>query len=216
MIPPNDIIVTPLSIFNKFKELLDTYRENIETKDIFYYKNLLDQIRMDSFWNLYSLSHKVCMHIYKNGKKYGEICGAKIFINTENKMQKFLCSRHCRDYIQKSRNYTKDNTRCNFIRNNGSRCKHKCSKYLNYCYIHKISNEKSIEEYKKDFIEKLKKKRKLYFLKKNEKNVKNEKIFKILENSNKLKTFNKYNNYKKYIKYINLNYNNIYILRGIT
>jgi hypothetical protein len=213
MIPQKDLLLNPNNIYTKFKELIDIYRDNIETKDIFYYKDLLNEIRKTSFWNLYCSSNTICIHVYKNGKNVGNICGAKIFINTENKIQKFLCSRHCRDYMKNSRKYTKDNIRCNFIRNNGNRCKHRCSKYLNYCYIHKISNEEPIEKYKKDFIEKLKKKRRKYFLKKNAKNSK------FLENSNKLKIFDKYNNYKKYIKYIkhiNFNYNYLYVSRGIT
>lgn len=224
MIPPNDILINPLNVFKKFKELIDKYREEIETKDTFYYKNLLEEIRNTSFWNLYSLSYNVCMHIYKNGKRQGQVCGAKIFINTDNKLQKYLCSRHCRDYISKNRVYTKDNIRCSYKRNNGNICKHKCEKNKNYCYIHKEKSEhiKLLEiahpnfndsnMYKNFFLEKLEKKRKIYFLRKynkyrninnNAKYIKNLKFSKIPKFYNFSKIFNIYND-----DYINYNYYN--------
>lgn len=225
MIPKQDLLVCTKKVYNKIKELIDDYRNNIETNDNFYYTYLLEELKRINFWNIYCSSNKICMHIYKNGKKEGQICGAKVFIETDNKLQKFLCSRHCRNYATKSRNYTKDNKRCSFIRSNGNMCKHKCGKGKNYCYIHKEEEEdKHIESLEivegnlndfnmnRDlFLKKLEKRRKLYFIRKKNKlkyinnNViininKNMKISKIPNFSKFFKLFNLYNNYKYYKK----------------
>lgn len=236
MIPYNDLLVSPKKVYKKFKELIDNYRNNIETKDIFYYEYLLEDIRRTCFWNIYCSSNKICMHEYKNGKKAGQICGAKVFIKTENKLQKYLCSRHCRNYSTKNRVYNKDNVRCNYLRYNGEQCKHKCGKNRSYCYIHinKVnieqsnidSNNSNIEMEKEIFLKNLKKRRILYFLRKHNKykSIKNNYIIfkqnKKLENSkisdfNKIyKYLNKYNNksttcnisYDKYIYYNKIKY----------
>lgn len=169
-----DLLVSPKRLYNKFKSIIDEYRENIDTKDTYYYEYLLKQLRNTNFWNIYCSSEKICMHIYKNGNKAGEICGAKIFIKTENKLQKFLCSRHCRDYISKNRSYNRINKRCNHIRNNGEQCKHKCDQNKEYCYIHKkFYNELIINDNDRNVnfnaIKKLEKRRNLYILKKYDK-----------------------------------------------
>lgn len=197
MIPKHDFLVSPKKIYNTFKQLLDEYRENIETKDIFYYKYLLNEIERTNFWNISCSSSKICMHVYKNGKKAGHICGAKVFIKTNNKLQKYLCSRHCRDYITKGRNYTKYNKRCSFIRNNGNICKHKCEKDKNYCYIHK-------EEEKNIHIESLE----IAHPKFNDSNMYKDLIFKKI---NKNMKFSKVPNFSKFFKIFNLyNRNNSY------
>lgn len=232
MIPKEDFLVNPKKLYNKFKELIDKYRENIETNDTFYYKYLLEDIRKTNFWNIYLSSNSICMHIHKNGKRAGEICGNKIFVKTDNKLQKYLCSRHCRDYIPKGRIYNENRKRCSFIRNNGNMCKHICKQNDKYCYIHKKEednikllefapqlNNSNIEKdniIKKLFLEKLKNKRKLYLLKKKIKRCNNKKINNII--SIKINSFLKFpvfsENYKKINKYINYNINNNLI--GIT
>lgn len=235
MIPQNDLLLNPNNTYKKFKELIDIYRENIGTNDTFYYKYLLEEIRNTSFWNLYSMSYKCCTHVYKNGKKYGEVCGAKVFIETNDKLQKYLCSRHCRDYDTKKRIYNKDNIRCNYIRNNGEQCKHKCNKYKKYCYIHKKEEEEHIESleiappnfndsniyknlYSEDlslkniFLEKLRKRRHSHFLKRHNKYKNINKNNKIIIKYNKilkiLKIQELYNFSKIFFKCNNYNYYN--------
>lgn len=228
MIPKEDFLVNPKKLYNKLKELIDKYRENIETNDTFYYKYLLEEIRNTNFWNIYLSSNSICMHIHKNGKRAGEICGNKIFVKTDNKLQKYLCSRHCRDYIPKGRIYNENRKRCSFIRNNGNMCKHICKQNNNYCYIHKKEEEhiESLEiaphnfnnsNMDKDlFLERLKNKRKLYLLKKKIKRINNKNINNII--SIKIISFLKIpifsEKYKKVNKYINYNINNN--LTGIT
>lgn len=233
MIPKEDFLVNPKKLYNKFKELIEKYRENIETNDTFYYKYLLEDIKKTNFWNIYLSSNSICMHIHKNGKRTGEICGNKIFVKTDNKLQKYLCSRHCRDYIPKGRIYNENRKRCSFIRNNGNMCKHICKQNNNYCYIHKKEednikllefaphklNNSNIEKdniIKNLFLEKLKNKRKIYLLKKKIKRCNNKKlnniIFIKINSFLKIPIFSE--NYKKFNKYINYNINNNLI--GIT
>lgn len=172
-----DLLVSPKRLYNNFKIMIDEYRQNIDTKDTYYYKYLLEQLKNISFWNIHCSSEKVCMHIYKNGNKVGEICGAKVFIKTENKLQRFLCSRHCRDYKSKNRSYNNVNKRCNYIRNNREQCRHKSEHNKEYCYIHKKfyneliinANDKNDINVKFNVIKKLEKRRNLYFLKKYDK-----------------------------------------------
>lgn len=157
-------------------------------------KNILDE---NHFVDM-SLNYSYCNHVYKNGKNKGMMCCAKIFIKPNHRKQKFLCSRHCRDYNTNSRIYSIDNPRCGYIRKNGNQCKHKCNKYVNFCYIHnKYENkEEKNESYKKLFFRKLEKRRSLYFLNKynkykykyNNSIIKFNKFFKI---SNFFKEYNK-------------------------
>lgn len=170
-VPDYDIMMSPKKVYS---EIINFINICIEMKETEYsvrecYNNMIKKMNETCFWNLYCTSDKVCMHVYNRGSKKGQICGNKIFITTDNKMQTFLCSRHCRDYGPKSRLYTDEHERCNHIRNNNIRCKHKCEKNKKYCYIHKEQYieelnkelaEKEIDEnYKKVFIEKLKNRR---------------------------------------------------------
>lgn len=228
MIPlQDDLTINPMNMYKKIKEIIDKYREDIETNDIFYYKELLNEIRNTSFWTIYGLSHNVCMHVYKKGNKQGTVCGAKIFIKCNNKKQKYLCSRHCRDYNSNNRLYTTLNARCTYIRSNKEQCKHRCSYKQSYCYVHNkdnnivtnIYNNDINEAKKRSMIKKLEIRRKLFFKNKITrftKFVKNTNISNFLEISNKINIFNKYNNYKKSIKYIKFNYNHLCYLKGIT
>lgn len=187
MIPYNDILVNPIKIYSNVKNIFDEYIENIENNQNLkenYYKESLEKLRTNYFWFI-SSSTKICSHVYKNGKREGQICGAKVFIKTDNKLNKYLCSRHCRDYHIKSRKLKEYETYCNFIRNNGNQCKHKCNKYEKFCYIHK--NLRNLDEIKKiKKLEKLKRLRKMYFQKKRK---------------------NNYNFSNYYNKYDNMNYN---------
>lgn len=133
MIPNKDLFLNPKKTFNKLKELLDNYRKNIDTRDKFYYEYLLEDIRKTYFWNISCSSNKTCIHEYKHGKNKGEICGAKVFIKSNNRLQEYLCSRHCRDYTTKSRKYSINNIRCSYIRKNNKQCKHRCEKNNIYC-----------------------------------------------------------------------------------
>lgn len=164
MIPQEDLLVSPTRLYKKLKEYLDKYRNDIETKDTFYYNCLLEQIRNTGFWNLYSASEHICEHVYRRGKKEGQICGAKFFIKTNDKLQKYLCSRHCRNYDTKPRKYTINNPRCNYERKNGEQCKHRSLSFKTYCYIHiKYKNENKNKEYMNSKINKLRYLRKLYY-----------------------------------------------------
>lgn len=212
MIPQQDLLISTKRFYKKIKEYIDEYRYNIETKDIHYYNLLLEKINNIGFLNIYCSSEKVCMHTYNNGKKAGKICGAKIFIKTNNRLQKFKCSRHCRDYNTNSRNYINRN-RCEYIRNNGIQCKHYSIKNKKFCYIHKYEEniKFNIEMEKQCILNKLEKRRKKYFLVKYNKNKHNNKniIIKynnflknieILEFYKFFKSFNKYDKYSYYNK----------------
>lgn len=114
-----------------------------------------------------SMNYNFCNHIYKSGKYEGQICCAKIFIKPDEK-QKYLCSRHCRKYETKPRNYTKYNIRCKYVKNNGIQCKHKCAKNKLYCYVHNKFNENENKTYinytqKEKAVNKLKLLRKIYY-----------------------------------------------------
>lgn len=212
MIPQQDLLISTKRFYKKIKEYIDNYRNNIETKDVHYYNLLLENINNIGFFNNYCSSEKVCMHIYNNGNKAGNICGAKVFIKTNNKFQKYLCSRHCRDYNTKCRKYNNRN-RCKYIRNNGSQCKHYSIKNQLFCYIHKAEEniEYNIEMEKQCILNKLEKRRKKYFLvkynknKHNNKNIiikynrflKNIEFFEFYKFS---KSFNKYDKYNYYNK----------------
>lgn len=160
MIQNKDLLLSPKKIFDNVKELLDNYRETLNIKDKHYYKTFLESIRNANFWNASCAADRICMHIYKNGKRAGEICGNKIFIIANNRLQEYLCSRHCRDYETKGRTYDKKHGKCNYIRKNKEECKHRCANGDKYCYMHKKFCEE--EDLKKIFIKNLEKKRKKY------------------------------------------------------
>lgn len=226
MIPQKDLLISPKRLYNTLIKNIDDYRKNIETKDTYYYKMLLEKIKDINFWNIYSSSEHICMHVYKRGKNEGQICGAKVFISTDNKLQKFLCSRHCRDYEAKHRIYYKKHVRCKYIRKNGEQCRHKCGTNTVYCYIHKdnknnkiINNINIVDKLNEDTynkgINKLKRKRCLYFklkkIKKNNKQIFLTQIFYKMEIKKNIKEFYKYfKNYKEHT-----NYNFVYNLTGI-
>jgi hypothetical protein len=217
MIPKEDLLINPKNLYNKIKEIIDKYRDDLEIKDIFYYKYLLDEIKNTSFWNIHISSNRICMHVYKKGKREGDICGKKVFIKTENKLQKFLCSRHCRDYKSKNRVYDYLHKRCSYERKNGEICKHICKNNNKFCYIHKKEEHIELLEFapiklnnsnieKKLYFKKLEKRRKKYFSKKNKKYkhyINNDIIIKInknLQNTN-FSDFYNHNNYKYYNYY---------------
>lgn len=182
-----DIVISPKKVYRKVMEFMDTFKEEIkygENNANRYYADVIKKMSGTYFWNVDCASDRVCMHTYSRGIKKGQICGNKIFITTDNRLQKFLCSRHCRDYVTKGRTYSDRHKRCNHIRANGEQCKHKCSSNATYCYIH--VTKKAIhgpdEALYNDAINKLKKKRKLYF---------------------KLKKFNKFSKIVKFLKISN-------------
>lgn len=135
-------------LLNILNNIFYNYNEKDKNKYITYIlfnmkKELKELLDENHFLDL-SMSYNYCNHIYKYGRREGELCGAKIFIKNNNKDQKYLCSRHCRNFEPKHRKYTDKTPRCSYIRNNGKQCKHRCSAYNKKCYIHKES-----EEYKK-------------------------------------------------------------------
>lgn len=218
MIPDNDILINPTRLYRKIKEML---KVNIDDNNKINVKDFLQEFRNTKLWSLYFSSEHICEHIFKNGTKKGTICGTKIFITANNKLQKYLCSRHCRDYTPKSRVYNNINKRCIYIRSNGEKCKHKCNNGLTYCYIHKSNNNDTKvnnKNIKNLFIEKLNKRRLLYFKNKRNKYKKQflySQIFNEAETKkNKKLIYEAYKNYKQCIKYIN--YNSSYSLFDIT
>lgn len=143
---------------------------NMELKTIFEGNNFLYS----------SMNNRYCIHIYKRGIREGTVCGAKIEIKANKDEHKYLCSRHCRSYESKSRNYI-TYKRCSYIRNNNELCKHICKDNNKYCYIHKKYVKEYNDEYiKRKNIERLKNRRKLYFKMKRAKNSKNSKIKKTI------------------------------------
>lgn len=149
---------------DKNNKRIEYLRKNINGE----LKNIMD---LDYFIYL-CMNYSYCKHIYKNGNKEGHICGAKIFIKAEDDSQKFLCSRHCRKYKSKKRDYNV-HKRCSYIRNNNELCKHICRNNDKYCYIHKkMYREDDYENIKRNNLEKLKNRRKLYFNMKKTKNPK--------------------------------------------
>lgn len=130
------------------------------------------------------MNNKYCIHKYKRGRLDGHICGAKIEINSNA----WLCSRHDRSYNAKPREYSVKNPRCNHIRNNGERCKHKSLAYNTVCYIHTkyySDNMKNDKNNKMNSIKKLKKLRLLYNKNKNRYKNKNRNIINMLNNNEK-------------------------------
>lgn len=139
----HEVLMSSRKVHNGVMKFINRYKESMELGEINAencYAEIIKEMKGAHFWNIYCTSNRVCMHIYKKGSKAGSICGAKIFISANVGLQKFKCSRHCRDYDAKNRVYNNVNTRCNYIRTNGLQCKHKCSQYTDYCYIHKDVN----------------------------------------------------------------------------
>lgn len=219
-------------IINVLDNIFYNHSEKDRNKYNIYIKNIKEEIKnimdLNHFVDL-SMNHNYCNYIYKNGKYEGMICCAKIFIKTNDRKQRYLCSRHCRDYNTKPRIYDEFHKRCSYKRNNGNICKHICEKNKIYCYIHKDKekreNAKTLENshsnldnfniYEKNlFLKKLEEKRKKYFLRKHNryKNTnnnaitkynKNQKISKILNFHNFSKFFNIYNYDYIYYNYYN-------------
>lgn len=158
------------------------------------------------------MENKFCTYMYKRGKREGYFCMAKIEINSKD----WKCSRHCKDYETKSRSYT-NRDRCEYIRQNGIRCKHYSMKYMKYCYIHGDENKnKNIE--KKLFLKKLEKKRKNYFLnkKKRKQNLYTQIFIDTYLNKNKIKeNFNEKILYKYFNKF-NKEITKVNSITGIT
>lgn len=168
MIPNHDLFLNPRKIYKKIIEILKEDGEMIKCKGCdttAWCANITERMKELNFWNLYCTSDRICMHIYRNGKRAGQICGNKVFITTDNKLQKFLCSRHCRDYIPKGRTYSGGYKRCSYIRTNGEQCKHKCSLRASYCYMHATNEaiDNSDRLIYNEAINRLKRKRNLYY-----------------------------------------------------
>lgn len=185
------------------------YNEKDKNKYINYIynniKNDYNQIVDSNYFVDKSMNKNYCVHIYKRGKREGQICGNKIFIESNDKMQQFLCSRHCRDYSSKPRNYSHEKPRCNHVRINGNQCKHNSLKYSKYCYIHNqnyILNKVNHEV--DDKIKKLKYLRMLYY--KNRKKNRKNKIKQIIYSFKK----KSYGDIKYDLKYNYINNNNVF------
>lgn len=218
-IPQNDILMNPLIIYKNIEKIFKEYKQYIEENDNFkesFYKECLEKFRSNYFWFINS-SEKICCHMYKNGKKEGQLCGAKVFIKTNNRLQKYLCSRHCRDYESKKRILKENEKYCDFVKENGNQCLHKCKNNEIHCYIHKKEDNKIlvIDPFKlnvlninkKLFIDKLKKRREIYFLKRKKKYINNNiiinfKDFSKISKISKISNLLCYNNYYKSYNYI--------------
>lgn len=189
----------------KNRSLLDIYDEKtkriIENTLNYYIKEIENKFSDNHFLNM-NINDKFCMHIFKRGRREGEMCCAKIEINS----REWLCSRHDRKYNPKHRNYSIERPRCNFIRENGEQCKHMSNKHICYCYIHR----KNDLDIKLKNLEKLKKLRKSFF--KNKYN-KYKKIKSILKNNLLCKYNCKYNkNENKIENNDNVCFNQLYTL----
>lgn len=214
MVVLNDVF--PIN-YNKMKKLLSHrlnekllnildeifYKDNDKEIYIEYIlKNMKEELKeiMDNnhFLDL-SINYNYCNHLYKSGKNNGYLCGAKIFINPDNgKKPLFKCSRHCRNYSPKPRNYSIENPRCDYIRKTGEQCKHRCSKYNTKCYIHNNSkDDKKIINLKINKINKLRHLKLLYYKKKTKKKDYNFKKSKLNKNKKE------YHIYEKIYKIIN-------------
>lgn len=112
------------------KNIFNEKQKNIITK------NIIKEFSYNMNSCIYSsIDYNYCIHKYKNGKNVGKYCMAKIRIKSNDNKNKYLCSRHCRNYESNERNYNK-RERCKYIRNNGMQCKHFSNNKINYCYIH--------------------------------------------------------------------------------
>lgn len=203
-------------LWKKFDEriinvLNNVFYKNENNKHIDYLKEsmikeLKDIMNSNNFLYL-SMNYNYCVHKYKRGSKDGHFCGAKIFINPNDDSQKYLCSRHCKNYCTKSRKYSDKTPRCDYIRINGEQCKHICKNNDKYCYIHKkICGEDNYEYIKQKNIEKIKYRRNLYLKIKKEKHKKYLDIPKFLKNSKSAK-----NPEIKNILFEHIIYNYLYI-----
>ena len=180
------------------KNIITEKQKNIITK------NIIKEINMKNIIEE-SIDYNYCTHKYKNGKNIGKYCMSKIRVKANDNKNKYLCSRHCRNYEPNGRNYVKKD-RCLYVRNNGIQCKHFSNNKANYCYIHyKYEKDKEKEFiFNYGFILKLKKLRKLYLLKKHKKIKRNNLKIYYSNNFNKSRNlfFNNTNNniFYEYIK----------------
>lgn len=227
MIPQNDLLLNPYKLYKNIETILKEYKKNIDENENFhksYYEQALNELTTDFFWYKNS-SDNICTYKYGyNSKQFGKICGAKVFVKSNDNLNKYLCSRHCRNYKPKERILHDNETQCNYIRNNNLQCKHKCKNNKKYCYIHEKKVNVELLEFatvkknnykieKKRFLKKLEKKRFLYFLRKKNK-------YKHINNSNIIIKINKiinFFNFSKLSKKHKLyNYSNNYYNKDIT
>lgn len=143
MLPKNEITITPEKLYNLIIDIIDT---NIISYDYNeqYIKLLKDlkneigyELKKTYNWSTVMLSHKVCDHIYtENSKEYGNMCGKRIDIKTNDKNYK--CSIH----VEKSKHTPKkrkvdDSLRCPGLNMYGEQCRlRKQNKYNGYCRYH--------------------------------------------------------------------------------
>lgn len=149
MVSTNNIMINENILNKKIKENIKNVLNNnlfwydINGKNIFNEKQknrIMKNIMKEFSYNMNgcihnSIDYNYCIHKYRNGKNTGKYCMAKVRIESNDNKNKFLCSRHCRNYNSNERNYSKRN-RCKHIRDNGIQCKHFSNNKTDYCYIH--------------------------------------------------------------------------------
>lgn len=163
----------------KNEELMDVHNE--KTKEILkkVLNNCVEEIKDNFSKNHFyymNIHDKFCTHVFKNGKREGYMCCAKIEINSNA----WLCSRHDKDYTPRHRVYYKHKPRCLHIRKNNKQCKHMSIKNMSYCYIHEKNYRNNNVEIKLKNMEKLKRLRKKFFKNKYKSKTKYNLTFKLL------------------------------------
>lgn len=140
ILPKNDITISPQKLYNFISTSFDSITtfydyDSYNTKLLTSIKKEFLQLFKKTFlWNVQVLSHKTCMHVFKDkSKRFGQICNKRIDISDKNN---YYCSEHIgkkhNDNIKK-RNFSAEK-RCIFIKKNGKQCElpFKKNKFCNY------------------------------------------------------------------------------------
>lgn len=148
MIPKNDITITPNKIhtlINDFFDIkIDHYSFNSEFVKLlsFIKDDLLSELSKTYIWQTTLLSYRYCEHKYGPiSKKFGQLCGNKIDIQTEG--NNYLCSIHIskKKYTPKKR-IVDEETKCPALNMKGGPCGlRKKTIYNGYCKYHYQENK---------------------------------------------------------------------------
>jgi hypothetical protein len=113
------------------KDLFDGVYSSYNLIQYELYKRINDK----KFW-IELLSKKTCDYIYKDGKRYKEVCGKSIEIECNDGLESFKCAKHVskKSYKSCTKNINKDNL-CIHVNNKNKPCGK--NKYTNnYCIYH--------------------------------------------------------------------------------
>lgn len=169
MIPQQKITMIPQNQYNKIMDLFDNIYEDFECDQIEirkkYYlqcfniiKNkVVELLKSDIFWILYSMHYKYCDYIYKNGPMRGMICGSRVDIKCDINKGKSKCYHHISKTIYNSekRDNVDINRKCIGLTKYGKKmfpCKNLKWNHSNYCKVHfkipnKVTMNKAFYEY---------------------------------------------------------------------